>query len=77
VPCFIRIIRRLGIEVPTQDLEFTEWIEEELRRELNAKSHEELYNIMAYYEAFYPEKLKDLLKAILQKRAKKEELAIV
>lgn len=78
MPCFIRILRRLGIDLPS-DVAFTEWLESGLREEFRTESHEELRSALTYYENFYPEKLREIVENLLRKwrRVKEEEFAIV
>ena len=79
MPCFIRVIQRLGVKLPTDPV-FNEWLERELMREFTADTHEELRTNITYYEMYRPEELKEVVRRLLekwQKRRLKEEALIV
>lgn len=71
MPCFIRITRKLGIQLPT-DPAFNGWFERELMQELDTITHEDLRNRLVYYEIYHPEQLKEIIQQILQRWRKKK-----
>jgi len=79
LPCFLRITQRLGIKLPASP-EFSDWFERELMREFSVTTHEELRNVLTYYEMYRQEELKAIIQNILKRRQKKglkEETLIV
>ena len=60
MPCWIRLLRRLGIPISEEDRE----LERELRFELRAHSHEELYGRLVEMEMYEPERLEELVERI-------------
>ncbi len=60
MPCWIRVLKRFGISIREEDRE----LEYELRFELRAHSHEELYGKLIEMEMYEPERLGELVKRI-------------
>lgn len=79
MPCFIRVIQRLGIKLPSDPM-FNEWLERELMREFTADTHEELRTNLIHYEMYRPEELKEVIRRLLEKwrkRRLREETLVV
>lgn len=79
MPCFIRVIQRLGVKLPIDPM-FNEWLERELMREFPADTHEELRTNLANYEMYRPEELKEVIRRLLEKwrkRKLREEALVV
>ena len=79
MPCFIRVIQRLGVKLPSDPM-FNDWLERELMREFAADTHEELRTNLTYYEMYRPEELKEAVRRLLEKwrkRKLREEALIV
>lgn len=63
MPCFIRVIQRLGIKLPIDPM-FNDWLERELMREFNADTPEELRTTLIHYEMYRPEELKEVIRRL-------------
>jgi len=69
----------LGINLPADPF-FNGWFEQELMRELDTITHEDLRNKLTYYEIYQQEELREIVQRILErwrKRKIKEETLVV
>jgi hypothetical protein len=64
VPCFIIAAKKLGLKLP-DDLRFQKWFEEQLRANLNVKSHEELEQMLGYLLENNPSYISILMSKLL------------